>query len=107
MTDPRFTDHEIARGVLEYSAISGGRGISPDGVRQILRAVGAVPARLLNGSVPAATFPTGAWVRGKGGGGKVWDGEVVESLPLTTTIRILGGSERVVWTNETHSHERP
>lgn len=124
MTDPQFTDAEIQRGVDALNEYESGGACEHDPdyvqndevtadehsvcvVRAVLRAVGAVPARLLGGATPGDPLVVGTWVRGQGAGGRTWDGEVLASFPITTQIRTAEGQERLIWTYATHSHERP
>lgn len=124
MTDPRFTDAEIQCGVDALNEYESGGACEHDPdyvqndevtadehsvcvVRAVLRAVGAVPARMLEGAEPGDTFVVGTWIRGQGAGGRIWDGEVLESRPITTDIQTVDGQKRAVWTRAAHSHERP
>lgn len=107
MTDPQFTDAELAAGVHAAMRGPGNPVLSTSDIYAILRAVGAVPARMLEGAEPGETFVRGTWIRGQGSGGRTWDGEVLDSRPLTTQIRTADLKERLVWTGSAHSHERP
>lgn len=100
----QFTEEEIDHGVAELLRQTHGEWpYAAEAVRAVLRAVRAVPARCLNGHIAGEPAAVGAKVRGTGLVGAWVQGTVMESYPVTTTVRAPDGRTDYLWTNTIRS----
>lgn len=100
----QFTEEEIDHAVRAFTQEIGYTTVAaPEIVRAVLRAVRAVPARCLNGSLPGHPATVGTFVQGQGTGGVLVRGVVEASYPVTTTVRTPDGRIDYLWTNTIHS----
>lgn len=103
LTELQFTEEEIDHGVKALAELQleqeGAVSVHADQIRAVLRAVRALPARCLNGSLAGVPAAVGAPVQGVGLGGVQVAGWVIWSYPVTTSLRTADGAEAYVWTN--------
>jgi hypothetical protein len=123
-TEPRFTDEEIQAGIVALDEYESGGSCQHDPdrvqnddvtasehsecvVRAVLRAAGAVPARML--PVGQAGYPAavGTFVEGVSQLGRKKVGLVVDSRPVTTDILVASGEQYVLWTSTIASAAKP
>jgi hypothetical protein len=100
----QFTEEEIDHAVRAFTQETGYTTVAAaEIVRAVLRAVRAVPARCLNGSLPGHPATVGTFVQGQGTGGVLVRGVVEASYPVTTTVRTPNGRIDYLWTNTIRS----